>query len=80
MKNRHAEEFFNAAREVSVKEEERKILSEDMENIAEDMMMKLRENKWQCKVCSKYADTKNDMIKHVEVHFKRTLNSFEANQ
>ena len=48
-----------------------------MANIAEDMMMKLRENKWQCKVCSKYADTKNEMMKHVKVHMKRTLQNVE---
>ena len=46
LKNRHAEEFFNAARDMAVKEEEIKSLSDDMENIAPDMMMKLRENKW----------------------------------
>ena len=64
---------------MAVKEEEIKSLSDGVENIAPDMMMKLREKKWQCKVCSKYADTKNGMMKHVEVRFKRTLISFEEN-
>ena len=64
---------------MAVEEEEIKSLSDDMENIAPDMMMKLRENKWQCKVWSNYADTQNGMMKHEEVHFKRTLNSFEEN-
>ena len=52
----------------------------ELENIAEDMIIKLTENKWQCKVCSKYADAKNEMMRHVEVHLQRTLNNVEKSQ
>ena len=80
LRNRHTEEFLSSVIDVSFRKEDKTKITEEVENIAEDMMMKLRENKWQCKVCSKYADTKNEMMKHVEVHMKRTLNNVEEFQ
>ena len=80
LRNRHAEEFLNAVKYVSVKKEEKSKITVELENIAEDMIIKLTENKWQCKMCSKYADAKNEMMRHVEVHLQRTLNNVEKSQ
>ena len=80
LRNRHADEFFTAVKDVSYRKKENTKITEEMENIVKDMTMKLKENKWQCKVCYKYADSKNEIMKHVEVHLKRTWNNDEENQ